>query len=83
MTAGETAIVAGSLAGLIAIGWLFLDHSLYRGHEDKDRVVQARPLPTQSMVAQHRCRLNPHSIAHPGVVTVIRPLAHRGADVGQ
>ena len=82
MTAGEIAIVAGSFAGLIAAGWLFLDQSLYKGHEDKDRVVQARPPPTQSMPAVHR-GLVPGSVQHSPIQAFCRypdhwPFAIRG-----
>lgn len=42
MTVWEALIVGGSLLGLTTAGWLFLNRSLYRGHDDKDPVVQAR-----------------------------------------
>ncbi len=35
-------MVLGSLLGLGVAGWLFLDHSLYRDHEEKDPIVQVR-----------------------------------------
>lgn len=38
----EAAVVLGSLLGLGIAGWLFLDHSLYRDHEEKDPIVQVR-----------------------------------------
>mmetsp|Transcript_21307 Transcript_21307/g.64114 ORF Transcript_21307/g.64114 Transcript_21307/m.64114 type:complete len:476 (-) Transcript_21307:3142-4569(-) len=40
MTVWEALIVGGSLLGLTTAGWLFLNRSLYRGHDDKDPVVQ-------------------------------------------
>lgn len=40
MTLYEGVVVLGSLLGLAVAGWLFLNHSLYRDHEEKDRVVQ-------------------------------------------
>ena len=42
MTLAEAAVVLGSLVGLAAAGWLFLNHSLYRDHEEKDPVVQVQ-----------------------------------------
>jgi len=42
MTWGEAAVVAGSLGGLGAAGWLFLNRSLYRDFGEKDQVAQVR-----------------------------------------
>jgi len=35
-------VVAGSLGGLGAAGWLFLNRSLYRDFGEKDQVAQVR-----------------------------------------
>ncbi len=35
-------MVAGSLGGLGAAGWLFLNRSLYRDFGEKDQVAQVR-----------------------------------------
>ena len=37
-------VVAASLTALFFGGWVFLDSSLYKDQEDKDPVVQVRPL---------------------------------------
>ena len=42
MTLWEATVAIGSVAGLSVAGWLFLNRSLYRNHEGKDPVVQAR-----------------------------------------
>lgn len=40
MTLSDAAVIIGSLLGLGIAGWQFLDHSLYRDHEEKDPIVQ-------------------------------------------
>ncbi len=40
MTLSDAAVIVGSLLGLGIAGWQFLDHSLYRDHEEKDPIVQ-------------------------------------------
>ena len=42
MTLSDAAVIVGSLLGLGIAGWQFLDHSLYRDHEEKDPIVQVR-----------------------------------------
>jgi hypothetical protein len=43
MTLSDAAVIVGSLLGLGIAGWQFLDHSLYRDHEEKDPIVQVAP----------------------------------------
>ena len=40
MSVGKVAVTVCSLGGLFCAGWQFLDRSLYRDSEEKDRVVQ-------------------------------------------
>lgn len=40
MTLSDAAVIVGSLLALGIAGWQFLDHSLYRDHEEKDPIVQ-------------------------------------------
>lgn len=42
MTLSDAAVILGSLLGLGIAGWQFLDHSLYRDHEEKDPIVQVQ-----------------------------------------
>ena len=58
MTLSDAAVIVGSLLGLGIAGWQFLDHSLYRDHEEKDPVVQVSQ---ESCQAHRQCRRMPAS----------------------